>query len=60
MLHGTYDPHPGAMIRDSLLPHLPHLEYHEFEQCGHSPWAEEHARERFLTTVRGWLEHHLR
>ncbi len=23
MLHGQYDPHPGEMIRDSLLPYLP-------------------------------------
>lgn len=59
MLHGAYDPHPGAMIRDSLTPHLPQLEYHEFERCGHSPWVEEHARDRFLGTARGWLEQHL-
>jgi len=60
MLHGTYDPHPGAMIRDSLAARVPHLEYHEFEKCGHSPWVEEHARDRFLATARSWLEQHLR
>jgi len=56
MLHGTYDPHPGAMIRDTLKTYLPQLEYHEFEKCGHSPWVEEHARDRFLTTARCWLD----
>jgi pimeloyl-ACP methyl ester carboxylesterase len=60
MLHGTYDPHPGAMIRDSLKAYVPHLEYHEFEKCGHSPWVEEHARDRFLATARRWLEQQLR
>ena len=60
MLHGAYDPHPGAMIRASLEPSVPHLEYHEFDECGHSPWVEEHAREPFLATARSWLEQHLR
>ena len=45
MLHGTYDPHPGPMIRDGLKPYIPHLEYREFDRCGHSPWIEEHARD---------------
>lgn len=60
MLHGSYDPHPGAMIRDSLKAHIPHLEYQEFDACGHSPWVEEFARERFLEVARSWLEQHLR
>lgn len=59
MLHGTYDPHPGALIRDSLKRYLPQLEYHEFEKCGHSPWVEEHARDRFLVTARRWLDRHV-
>jgi len=60
MLHGTYDPHPGAMIRDSLETYVSHLEYHELEKCGHSPRVEKHARDRFLATTRRWLEQHLR
>jgi pimeloyl-ACP methyl ester carboxylesterase len=60
MLHGTYDPHPGAMIRDSLEPHMPHLEYREFDRCGHTPWVERYARDRFLAQTRGWLEELLR
>ena len=60
MLYGTYDPHPGAMIRDSLEAYIPHLEYQEFDKCGHSPWVEEHARDRFLAAARSWLEQHLR
>jgi pimeloyl-ACP methyl ester carboxylesterase len=60
MFHGAYDPHPGTMIRDHLAKSIPHLEYSEFEKCGHSPWVEEHARDRFLAAARGWLEEHLR
>ncbi len=55
MLHGDYDPHPGQMIRDGLLPFLPQLEYVELERCGHSPWEERYAREEFFTTMIGWL-----
>ena len=60
MLHGSYDPHPGPMVRDSLKPYIPQLEYREFGHCGHSPWIEEHARDRFLEELRSWLEQQLR
>ncbi len=55
MLHGSADPHPGPMIRDSLLPYLPHLEYREWERCGHYPWLERAVREEFLEALGGWL-----
>jgi pimeloyl-ACP methyl ester carboxylesterase len=60
MLHGDYDPHPGAMIRDSLLPFLAQLEYREFARCGHSPWLETHARAEFFAALRGWLGRYAR
>lgn len=56
MLHGTYDPHPGRMIRDNLKLYIPHLEYHEFERCGHSPSVERYAKEDFFRIMRGWLK----
>lgn len=57
MCHGAYDPHPGTMIRDSLLPFIPQLEYREIEDCGHSPWIERSARKTFFLAVCEWLEH---
>ncbi|MBT8081906.1 MAG: alpha/beta hydrolase [Gammaproteobacteria bacterium] len=56
MLHGQYDPHPGTMIRDSLLPYVPQLEYHEYERCGHSPWIEKSTRDVFFADVCEWLK----
>jgi pimeloyl-ACP methyl ester carboxylesterase len=56
MLHGTYDPHPGEMIRDGLRQHIPHLEYHALERCGHNPWLERHARDEFFVVLRRWLK----
>ena len=56
MLHGDFDPHPGGMIRDSLRPHIPRLEYREIADCGHSPWLESHAvRGEFFAILRAWL-----
>jgi pimeloyl-ACP methyl ester carboxylesterase len=60
MLHGSYDPHPGEMIRDSLRSVLPQLEYREFDRCGHQPAIEKHARDEFFTVMRGWLVDKLR
>lgn len=55
MLHGTYDPHPGPMIRASLALYLPQLEYREWERCGHYPWAEQFVRDEFFAVLRAWL-----
>ena len=60
MHHGSYDPHPGEMIRDSLLPYLPQLEYMEWERCGHYPWLEKAVREDFFTHLRRWLLENLK
>lgn len=60
MLHGAEDPHPGVLIRDSLTPVLPQLEYVEFPRCGHYPWLELHARDVFLAGLRAWLQATLR
>ena len=40
MLHGHIDPHPGAATRDVLRRFIPHLQYVEFEKCGHEPWKD--------------------
>ena len=56
MLHGDFDSHPGAMIRASLAPYLPQLEYVEFSRCGHYPWLERHACDAFFATLIEWLD----
>jgi len=58
MLHGAEDPHPGRMIRTSLAPHLPQLEYREWPRCGHYPWLERAVRDEFLEALRTWLAGH--
>lgn len=56
MLHGADDPHPGRATFATLRPHLPHLEYREFDRCGHLPWRERHARQAFFDALVGWLD----
>jgi len=60
MLHGYIDPHPGAATRDLLRRFIPHLQYGEFEKCGHEPWKEQHARHPFLVALLSWLRLHSR
>ena len=55
MLHGTFDPHPGRMILEGLKPHIPQIEYREWERCGHYPWLERAVKEEFFAVLRGWL-----
>jgi pimeloyl-ACP methyl ester carboxylesterase len=59
MLHGAYDPHPGPMIRDSLLPYLPQLEYRGWKRCGHYLWREKAVRGEFFAVMREWLGRYL-
>jgi pimeloyl-ACP methyl ester carboxylesterase len=59
MVHGTFDPHPGRLIMQSLQPFLPLLDYRELERCGHYPWLEKAAAEAFFSLVRDWLGRHI-
>jgi pimeloyl-ACP methyl ester carboxylesterase len=59
MLHGAADPHPGEMIRASLAPYIPQLEYREWERCGHYPWLEKAASDEFFSALRNWLANQL-
>ena len=59
MLHGAADPHPGRMISASLKPHLPQIQYIEWDRCGHYPWLERAVQEEFFVVLRSWLARHL-
>jgi pimeloyl-ACP methyl ester carboxylesterase len=59
MLHGARDPHPGPMIRRSLAPYIPQLEYRQWERCGHYPWLEKAVRGEFFAILQEWLARRL-
>ena len=55
MLHGADDPHPGPLILAALKPHLPQLQYRQWDRCGHYPWLEKAVQREFYAALRQWL-----
>jgi len=47
VIHGDYDPHPIEGIRPFLESCLKNIRFYILPKCGHYPWIERHARERF-------------
>ena len=51
-IHGDYDPHPAAGVRDSLAPVIRDFRFVLLEKCGHYPWRERAARDRFYSILK--------
>jgi len=51
-IHGDYDPHPVEGVRDPLSRVLSDFRFILLEECGHLPWIERRARERFFEILR--------
>jgi pimeloyl-ACP methyl ester carboxylesterase len=52
-IHGDYDPHPAAGVKDPLVKALPDFRFVLLENCGHRPWSERTASEMFYKTLVG-------
>jgi pimeloyl-ACP methyl ester carboxylesterase len=50
-IHGSHDPHPAEGVRVPLENVLSDFRFILLERCGHKPWIERHARERFYATL---------
>ena len=46
-IHGDYDPHPAEGVRGPLSAALTCFRFILLENCGHTPWIERQARDRF-------------
>jgi pimeloyl-ACP methyl ester carboxylesterase len=51
-IHGDYDPHPAAGVRDPLSRTLKDFRFIMLEKCGHRPWIERSARDRFYSILK--------
>ncbi len=51
-IHGDHDPHPADGVRVPLARSLPDFRFVLLDRCGHEPWNERHARERFYALLR--------
>ena len=46
-IHGEYDPHPAEGVRGPLSAVLKSFRFILLERCGHAPWTERWAKEKF-------------
>jgi pimeloyl-ACP methyl ester carboxylesterase len=51
-IHGDYDPHPAEGVREPLSRAVRDFRYVPLRKCGHTPWLERQARERFYEVLR--------
>lgn len=50
-IHGDYDPHPFEGVREPLSQVLKDFKFLLLEKCGHKPWIEREAKERFYSLL---------
>jgi pimeloyl-ACP methyl ester carboxylesterase len=55
-IHGDYDSHPAKGVERPLSRVLREFRFILLEKCGHSPWLERQARERFYRTLMNEIE----
>jgi pimeloyl-ACP methyl ester carboxylesterase len=46
-IHGDYDPHPAAGVREPLMTVLKDFNFILLSECGHRPWIESAAKKHF-------------
>ena len=55
-LHGDYDPHPYEGVKNPLSQILKDFRFVLLANCGHRPWIERHARDRFYEILKSELK----
>lgn len=51
-IHGDYDPHPFEGVKEPLSRILKNFKFLLLEKCGHQPWIEKEAKEKFYSLLR--------
>jgi pimeloyl-ACP methyl ester carboxylesterase len=55
-VHGDYDSHPAADVRDSLSNVVRNFRFVLLGRCGHEPWTEKHAQDEFYRVLRAEID----
>lgn len=50
-IHGEYDPHPYLGVKDPLSKVIQHFKFILLEKCGHHPWFEKYAKDKFYEVL---------
>jgi len=51
-IHGAYDPHPAEGVEKPLSAVLKNFRFVVLEKCGHTPWLERQAHEKFYQVLK--------
>lgn len=54
-LHGDYDPHPAEGVKKPLMSVLTQFKFILLEKCGHTPWEEIEAQDKFYSILKAEL-----
>jgi pimeloyl-ACP methyl ester carboxylesterase len=55
-IHGDYDPHLAEGVREPLQRALKDFKFILLKDCGHYPWVEKRASQKFFEILNGELE----
>lgn len=55
-IHGAFDPHPAGGIEGPLSSVIGDFRFILLEKCGHYPWIEHHAEDKFYSILRSELQ----
>jgi pimeloyl-ACP methyl ester carboxylesterase len=55
-IHGDYDPHPAEGVKAPLSRVLKDFRFILLEKCGHYPWLEKYAKDRFYEILKNELK----
>jgi pimeloyl-ACP methyl ester carboxylesterase len=55
-IHGDHDPHPAQGVQEPLSAVLTRFRFILLKDCGHLPWIERKARDRFYATLKEELD----
>jgi pimeloyl-ACP methyl ester carboxylesterase len=56
-IHGDYDPHPAEGVKITLSRVIKNFRFILLENCGHRPWLERSARDRFYEILNEELDY---
>ncbi|UCB53119.1 MAG: alpha/beta hydrolase [Candidatus Zixiibacteriota bacterium] len=54
-IHGDYDPHPAEGVQKPLSATLKSFRFIQLENCGHKPWIERQAKDKFYQILKEQL-----
>ena len=55
-IHGDWDPHPAKGVSEPLQATLKRFQFILLEDCGHKPWIERRAKDKFYSILRELLD----